>query len=89
MKYKEVIIPPINRQGGERLMTCQELRPDATNSLKLTMVSIVFILQRPELLLLFMCTATQKNFRNITPTFTVKEVNFPTFQPFFYEENEK
>lgn len=41
-------------------MTCQELAPDATNGLKLTMVSIIFILQRPELLLLFMCTATKK-----------------------------
>lgn len=41
-------------------MTCQELAPDATNGLKLTMVSIIFILQRPELLLLFMCTATKR-----------------------------
>lgn len=101
MKNKKVLIPPINRQGGERLMTCHEPRPDATNGLKLMMVSIIFILQRPERLLLFMCTATKKkNNKNlekfvgsITPTFTIKEVNFllfsTIFHPFFYEENEK
>lgn len=48
-------------------MTCQEVRPDATNGLKLTMVNIIFIPQRPELLLLLMCTATKKkeNFRKV------------------------
>lgn len=60
-------------------MTFQEPRPDATNGLKLTMVSIIFILQRPERLLLFMCTATktphktlEKFVGSITPTFTIK-----------------
>lgn len=40
-------------------MTSQEQALDVTNGLKLTMVSIIFILQTPELLLLFMCTATK------------------------------
>lgn len=86
MKNKNVLIPQTNRQGGERLMTYQELKADTTNGLKLMMVSIIFILQRPELLF-YLCAQPQKKtlekfVGNITPSVTVKEVIFPTFCSF-------
>lgn len=66
-------------------MACQELKADTTNGLKLMMVSIIFILQRSELLF-YLCAQPQKTFEkfvgNITPTFTVKEVIFSIFHPF-------